>query len=103
MKQEDHHLTPSQGRGKGVRHTQGGWDSDLTKIMLPRVSNDRPGQRVMQTNSCENLRMCRQTLFRPDICDIYHNRHCRSQIVIIVHSDLILFVVFFLQQFEILA
>ena len=76
-------------------HRQCGWDSDLTRIMLPCVSNDRPGQRVMQTNSCENLRMCRQTLFRPDICDIYHNRHCRSQIVVIVHSDLILFVVFF--------
>ena len=34
-------------------HRQGGWDSDLTRIMLPCVSNDRPGQRVMQTNSCE--------------------------------------------------
>ena len=53
LKQGDHHWTPSQGREKGVRHTQAGWDSDLTRIMLPHVSNDRPGQSVMQTNSCE--------------------------------------------------
>ena len=76
-------------------HRQGGWDSDLTRIMLPRLTNDRPGQWVMQTNSCEtkseNLRMCMQTLFRPDFCDIYHNRYCRLQIVVITHSDLNVF------------
>ena len=46
LKEEGHHWTTSQGRGKGVRHThrQGGWDSDFTRIMQPRVTNDRPGQ-----------------------------------------------------------